>query len=205
MAGSSGVTRRQAVGAGAALAAAVGAGGVPATVRAAATLRGPAGDPAFWKRPRELWITRPQVGEQLRAVYWSDGRVQQEGYQRINRLYRDVMAGQQRPISIDLLDLNYVMQTAVHRLLSPRPLVLISGFRTAQTNARVGGVEPNIHFTGQADDSVYERMSLADNYRLARYFQVGGLGFYPDRGSIHKDVGPRRSWVEYGPARPRRA
>jgi uncharacterized protein YcbK (DUF882 family) len=162
-------------------------------------------DPELWHRPRSLWITRPEAQEQLRAVYWADGALQWDGYRQLNRLYRDLLAGLERPIAVGLLNLNYAMQVALGTFVAPRPLVLLSGFRTAATNARVGGVEPNIHFTGQADDSVYEGISLADNFRLARYFQVGGLGYYPDRHSIHKDIGARRLWVEYGPARPRRA
>jgi uncharacterized protein YcbK (DUF882 family) len=163
---------------------------------------GPIGNLDLWSRPRELWVTRPQAQEQVKVVYWADGQILGDGYRRLNRIFRDLLAGVERPIAVELLDLNYIMQVAVATLLSPRPLVLLSGFRTAATNAKVGGVEPNIHGAGQADDSIYERMSLEDNYRLARYFQVGGLGYYPDRKSIHKDVGPRRNWVEYGPARP---
>ncbi len=52
--------------------------------------------------------------------------------------------------------------------------------------------------SGQADDFHYEGLSLLDNYRLARIFQVGGLGLYPERGSLHKDIGPRRNWITRG-------
>lgn len=181
-------------------AAAVTAAAAPQTALSAQAIA--IGPPQLWSRPRALWVTRPQAQEQVKVVYWADGTIQGDGYRRLTWIYRDLLAGLEHPIALALLDLNYVMQTAVASLLSPRPLVLLSGFRTAETNRRVGGVEPNIHATGQADDSVYERMSLEDNYRLARYFQVGGLGYYPDRKSIHKDVGARRSWVEYGRARP---
>jgi uncharacterized protein YcbK (DUF882 family) len=90
------------------------------------------------------------------------------------------------------------MQAAISRLLGPRPLILLSGYRTHATNAQVGGTEPNIHGLGQADDYRYEGLSLHENYRLARLFQVGGLGLYPDRGSLHKDIGRFRSWVTMG-------
>ncbi|HEX7156057.1 MAG TPA: DUF882 domain-containing protein [Burkholderiaceae bacterium] len=158
-------------------------------------------DADLWSRPRELWITRPQAQETVRAVYWANARIQPDGYRAINRIYRDLIAGSERSIAIGLLNLNYAMQAAVARFWSPQPLVLLSGFRTARTNALVGGTEPNIHFSGLADDFIYAGLSLQDNYRLARYFQVGGLGFYPDRGSLHKDIGRLRSWIEYGPGR----
>lgn len=150
--------------------------------------------------PRSLWITRPQAQESVRAVYWAEARLQAEGYAALRHIYRDVQAGRQHPIALGLLDLNFALQSAVHALLGPRPMVLFSGFRTAATNARVGGTEPSIHATGQADDYIYEGLSLADNFRLARYFQVGGLGLYPERGSLHKDVGALRTWITRGRA-----
>jgi uncharacterized protein YcbK (DUF882 family) len=159
--------------------------------------RRPAGD-AWRLRPRSLWITRPQAQESVRSVYWADARIQWEGYAALNRIYRDVRAGVQHPIALGLLNLNFALQTAVHRLYGPRPLVLFSGFRTHATNELVGGAEPSVHATGQADDFIYEGLSLLENFRLARFFQVGGLGLYPDRGSLHKDVGSLRSWITPG-------
>jgi len=161
--------------------------------------------PEIWRRPRLLWITRPQAQEAVRAVYWADGALQPEGYGAFNRLYRDLYANVQHPIALGLLDLNFVMQAALWRAVGPRPLVLFSGYRTHASNVRVGGVEPNIHGLGMADDFHYEGLSLQENLRLARQFQVGGLGLYPDRGSLHKDIGRFRSWVTAGrPALSRR-
>lgn len=152
--------------------------------------------------PRELWITRPDAQESTRAVYWADGALQAEGYRAINRIYRDLHANIERAISVQLLNLNYVIQCAVAQRWSPRPMVLLSGFRTPQTNRQVGGVEPSVHFAGEADDYIYTGLSFGDNLMLARMFQVGGLGVYPDRGSLHKDLGRSRTWIEYGRARP---
>jgi len=151
--------------------------------------------------PRELWITRPEAQESIRAVYWADDILQPDGYCAVNRIYRDLRAGAQRPIAPALLHLNYAMQRAVARHRSLRPMVLLSGFRTPQTNRLVGGVEPNVHFAGEADDYIYPGLSFEENLQLARLFQFGGLGVYPDRGSLHKDLGPLRTWVEYGHAR----
>jgi uncharacterized protein YcbK (DUF882 family) len=148
--------------------------------------------------PRELWITRPEAQESVRVTYWADGALQPDGYRSINRIYRDLQAGVERPIALGLLDLNCVMACVVAQHWSARPMVLLSGFRTAQTNRRVGGVEPSVHFDGRADDYIYAGLSFQDNLRLARLLQIGGLGIYPDRGSLHKDLGRSRIWVEYG-------
>lgn len=147
---------------------------------------------------RELWITRPQAQESVRAVYWAEGHVQSDGYGAINRIYRDLHAGLERPIALALLNLNCAMQRAVARHGRAAPMVLLSGFRTRQTNHRVGGVEPSAHLVGEADDFIYGCLSFEENVRLARGFQVGGLGIYPDRHSLHKDLGRPRTWIEYG-------
>ena len=182
--------RRLLAGAGAALALAGGALSSPAQALLAA--------PALWSRPRELWITRPQAQESTRSVYWADARLQPDGYAAIIRIYRDLHANAQWPIALALLDLNFVLQLAVGRVAGRRPLVLLSGYRTAQSNRLVGGTTPNVHGAGLADDYIYEGLSLAQNHRLARHFQLGGLGLYPERGSLHKDVGPLRSWTTRG-------
>ncbi len=158
--------------------------------------------PGFGNRPRSLWVSRPQAQESVRAVYWADGRLLPDGYAQLTRLYRDLIAAAEHPIAVGLLDLNFAMQAYLYGFVRPRPLILLSGYRTAATNARVGGVEPNIHGLGLADDFRYEGLSLLENVRLARAFQVGGLGIYPERGSLHKDLGRRRSWVTRGPAQP---
>jgi uncharacterized protein YcbK (DUF882 family) len=167
--------------------------GLAGTTRAAQAYPGRPLAPA-----RELWITRPEAQESARIVYWADGALQAEGYRIINRLYRDLHADREQPIAIALLDLNHALQSAVAQAASARPIILLSGFRTAATNRLVGGVEPSAHETGQADDFIFERLSFTENIALARRFQVGGLGIYPDRGSLHKDLGALRTWVEYG-------
>ena len=171
---------------------------LPEPARAPAPRRAPGRALAPGGRPRALWVTRPQAQESVRAVYWADQRLQPDGYAALTRIFRDVHANAQHPVALGLLNLNYALQAAVHALCGPCPMVLFSGYRTAATNARVGGVEPSIHATGQADDYIYEGLSLVDNFRLARYFQVGGLGLYPERGSLHKDVGALRSWITRG-------
>jgi len=179
----------------------LGAAAALAAIRGAparAALATPAIRSRWLQWPRELWITRPEAQESVRATYWADGAVQADGYRSINRIYRDLQAGVEYPIALGLLDLNFLMQCVVAQRWSARPLVLLSGFRTAQTNRQVGGVEPSVHFAGQADDYIYAGLSFHDNLRLARRCQIGGLGIYPDRGSLHKDLGRSRVWVEYG-------
>ncbi len=121
----------------------------------------------LWTGPRQLWVTRPQAQESVRAVYWADSHLQVEGYAALNHIYRDLHADEQRPIALGLLDLNYVMQNAIALTHAPCPLVLLSGYRTAETNRLVGGELPNIHGAGLADDYFFAGLTLPQNYRIA--------------------------------------
>jgi len=145
---------------------------------------------------RELWVTRPQAQESVRAVYWCDGAPVPEGIRALEHVFRDVMAGVVHPIDLALLDLNHALQRALEAAIGPRPIVLFSGYRTARTSERVGGTRPDIHGEGRADDFILPGLGFEDNLRLARMFQVGGLGAYPARGVLHKDVGALRSWID---------
>ena len=152
--------------------------------------------PGPWSRPRTLWFTRPEAQEAVRCIYWADGRLVPEGVRAIERIFRDLPENKLHPISPALLHLNFAMQAALALVLPARPMVLFSGYRTERTNRRVGGVEHDTHCRGLADDFIHPGLSFPDNVRFARLFQVGGLGIYPGRGSLHKDVARFRSWVQ---------
>jgi len=154
---------------------------------------------ATWQRARTLWITRPDAQEAVRCTYWAEGRLVPEGVRELEHIFRDVSENVLHPISPALLHLNFAMQAALSSVLRARPMVLFSGYRTARTNRRVGGVEHDTHCRGLADDFIHPGLSFSDNVRLARLFQVGGLGIYPARGSLHKDVAAFRSWVQEDP------
>jgi uncharacterized protein YcbK (DUF882 family) len=180
------------------LQAALGATALAVAPAWAASVRALLPDADLWRRPRALWVTRPQSQEAVRTVYWADGAVDPDGHAALSRIYRDVHANVQMPIALGLLDLNFLLQSVIGHYFRPRPLILLSGYRTHRTNTLVGGTEPNIHGLGLADDFVFEGLSLHQNHMLAKRFQVGGLGLYPDRGSLHKDLGRFRSWVTPG-------
>jgi len=154
---------------------------------------------ASWYRARTLWITRPDAQEVVRSTYWAEGRFVPEGVRELEHIFRDVSENVLHPISPALLHLNFAMQAALSSVLCARPMVLFSGYRTLRTNRRVGGVEHDTHCRGLADDFIHPGLSFSDNVRLARLFQVGGLGIYPARGSLHKDVAAFRSWVQEDP------
>lgn len=79
-----------------------------------------------------------------------------------------------------------------------RPVRSLSGFRTPEHNAEIGGEPNSQHLLGRADDIVVAGMSIAQLRKHAESipaFAAGGIGYYPKKGFVHVDV--RRN----GPAR----
>lgn len=74
-------------------------------------------------------------------------------------------------------------------------IVVTSGFRDPQHNARVGGAKHSQHLLCDAADI---QMVGVSKWDLARYFRsradIGGVGTYCSTNSIHVDIGRRRDW-----------
>jgi uncharacterized protein YcbK (DUF882 family) len=52
----------------------------------------------------------------------------------------------------------------------------------------------SLHMTGQAVDVRLPGIPLASLRRAALDLKAGGVGYYPQSGFVHVDVGPVRSW-----------
>lgn len=73
-----------------------------------------------------------------------------------------------------------------------RKIVMTSGFRTAQHNARVGGASSSKHMTCEAADFFIPGVAKSKLIAFAKSLsQVGGLGCYRGRNFIHIDVRQR--------------
>ncbi len=46
----------------------------------------------YWSQPRMLWLKRKETGEEVRTVYWADGRLVVDAYVQCCTLLRDVRA-----------------------------------------------------------------------------------------------------------------
>lgn len=153
--------------------------------------------PDFWSRPRELWLRRQGTKDEVRAVYWKDGRVQSEGYWRICALLRDVRANLMTvmdPLILDILRGIYGFYQAWQH---PHPIVVTSGYRTHVTNAALskeGAAKNSMHLYGKAVDLYIPGIPAKDISALGVYLKLGGVGFYPSKGFTHLDTGKRRVW-----------
>jgi uncharacterized protein YcbK (DUF882 family) len=145
---------------------------------------------------RSLAFENLHTGERLKTVYWADGHYDPTGVRQINHLLRDFRTGQIHPIDPRLLDLLSALQ---FRLRTRVPYQVFSGYRSPDTNAMLAsatdGVVPNsLHTQGMAIDIRVPGRSLRDVRRAAASFRAGGVGYYPQSGFVHLDVGRVRYW-----------
>jgi uncharacterized protein YcbK (DUF882 family) len=92
------------------------------------------------------------------------------------------------------------IMAASHRLLDVNePYMLLSGYRSPQTNAmlrsRSGGVARNsLHLMGQAADLRLKSRSVNQMARAAQACASGGVGRYSRSNFVHMDCGTVRTW-----------
>lgn len=109
----------------------------------------------------------------------------------LNRLLRDVRAGQSTKMDLDLIKLIGRIQ----REIGDRPVVITSAYRTSSTNAALPGSATNsYHMRGRALDIHAPGVTTRRLQAVARAEGAGGIGWYPSRGFVHIDTGPRRDW-----------
>lgn len=151
--------------------------------------------PALALDDLELHLIRQRTGEVFRGnlvrrrLFWSD--LDKDAIAALNRLLRDVRADESANMDLDLIRLIGRMQ----RSIGARPIVVTSAFRTAATNAALRGSAANsFHTRGRALDMHVPGGATRRLRRLARAEGAGGIGWYPSRGFLHVDTGPRRDW-----------
>ncbi|MCV6584109.1 MAG: DUF882 domain-containing protein [Marinibacterium sp.] len=182
---STGMTRRALLGAFAATTIAA----APTFSNAAGFLRG-GGD------VRRLRMYSGRTGERIDMIYWIDGKYLKDAVKEINHFMRDWRNGQVKSIDLRTLDI----MAAAHNLLdADEPYMLLSGYRSPQTNAalraRSKGVAKNsLHMKGQAADLRLNSRSVRQIARAAASCRAGGVGSYSRSNFVHMDCGAVRSW-----------
>lgn len=181
----SGLTRRALLGAFAATAVAA----APTYSNAAGFLRG-GGD------IRRIRMYSGRTGERLDMIYWVDGDYIKDAVNEINHFMRDWRTDQVKEIDLRTIDI----MAASHNLLDvSEPYMLLSGYRSPQTNAmlrrRSRGVAKNsLHMKGQAADLRLASRSVNQIAKAAMACRAGGVGRYSRSNFVHMDCGEVRSW-----------
>lgn len=137
-----------------------------------------------------------RTGERLDMVYWIDGKYIQDAVKEINHFMRDWRTDQVKSIDTRTIDI----MTASHNLLEVNePYLLLSGYRSPQTNAmlrsRSRGVAKNsLHMRGQAADLRLASRSVSQMADAALACKAGGVGRYYGSNFVHMDCGQVRTW-----------
>lgn len=148
---------------------------------------------------RSLAFHHTHTGEHLVTSYCSAGEYVSAALDDVNHLLRDFRVNAVKPIDPNLLDLLFQLNT---RLGTDEPFHVISGYRTAETNAmlqeRGGGhsgvATHSLHIEGKAIDIRVPGIRLEHLRDTARALQLGGVGYYPASNFVHVDTGRVRHW-----------
>jgi len=182
---SSGITRRGLLGAFAATAITA----APTYSNAAGFLRG-AGD------IRRIGMHSGRTGERLNTIYWIEGEYIAEAVREINIHMRDWRTGE--AIQMDLRTID-IMSAALNLMDTTEPYLLLSGYRSAQTNNMLrssnrGVARNSLHVQGQAADLRLTSRSTTQMANAAIACRAGGVGRYGRSNFVHMDCGPIRTW-----------
>ena len=151
---------------------------------------------ALGETSRALAFRNLHTEDTLRVVYWRDGAYVPAALRQIARVLRDHRNGEEHAIEPALLDLLHDLRD---RLDTDAPFEVISGYRSPASNAQMkaqgrGVASNSLHTEGKAIDVRVPGRRLesvrAAAYALAR----GGVGYYPQDGFVHVDVGRVRRW-----------
>jgi len=145
---------------------------------------------------RTLTLYNIHTGESLRTAYWRRGAYLPAALGEIDYLLRDHRTGDVQAIDPSLLDL---LSTLHATMQSREPIHVISGYRSPATNAALrnqghGVARHSLHMQGLAVDFELPDRDLVAVHRAAVALRGGGVGYYPDSGFVHVDVGPVRYW-----------
>ena len=145
---------------------------------------------------RRIRMYSGRTGESIDTIYWIEGEYIPEVMKEINYFMRDWRNDETTRIDPRNVDI----MAASHRLLDvSEPYMLLSGFRSAATNAmlrsRSRGVARNsLHVKGEAADLRLKSRTVTQVARAAEACGGGGVGHYNRSNFVHMDCGPIRSW-----------
>lgn len=148
-------------------------------------------------KTRRISFRNLHTDERFDSSYCERGAYIPEALVEIDTLLRDHRTGEVRRIDPRLIDLVFALTV---RLGKPTPVQVISGYRSAATNALLRKNDPghvaarSLHRTGEAVDICFEDLALRRVRDAALSLRRGGVGYYPKSGFVHLDIGRLRRW-----------
>ena len=182
---SAGLTRRALLG----VFAATVVTAAPTFSKAAGFLRG-GGD------VRRIRMYSGRTGERMDTIYWIEGKYVPEAVNEVNYFMRDWRTDKVKDIDLRAIDI----MAAAHNLMDvDEPYMLLSGYRSPQTNAMLRSrsrrvAKNSLHMKGQAADLRLATRSVSQMARAAAACRGGGVGKYSRSNFVHMDCGVVRTW-----------
>ncbi|WP_375172822.1 YcbK family protein [Pseudooceanicola sp.] len=145
---------------------------------------------------RRLRMYSARTGERIDMIYWVDGTYIKDAVKEIAYFMRDWRTDSVRDMDTRTIDI----LAASHNMLDvSEPYLLLSGYRTSQTNSMLRSKSRNVarnslHMTGQAADVRLSSRSVNQMARAASACHAGGVGRYSGSNFVHMDCGPIREW-----------
>ncbi len=129
-------------------------------------------------------------------IYWIDGQYIKDAVKEVNHFMRDWRSDQVKSIDLRTID---IMAASHHLMDVDEPYLLLSGYRSPQTNAMLrsrsrGVAKKSLHMKGQAADLRLSSRSVSQMANAAMSCRAGGVGKYYGSNFVHMDCGVVRSW-----------
>ncbi|HUS54346.1 MAG TPA: DUF882 domain-containing protein [Thermohalobaculum sp.] len=145
---------------------------------------------------RSLSLVNERTGEWLNTVYWVEGEYIPDALVAVNYIMRDWREDQVHRIDPRTLDI----MSATQKLLDcSEPFQVVSGYRTAKTNALLrrrskAVAAKSYHIKGMAADIAMKTRSVRQISLAGLSLDAGGVGKYSRSQFVHLDSGPVRDW-----------
>jgi len=141
---------------------------------------------------RRIRMYSQRTGESLDTVYFANGRYIPEAITEISFFMRDWRQNEVRkydPRNVDIL------ASTLRMMDTTEPYLVISGYRTPQTNRMLrGAARDSYHMKAMAADVRLKSRTVSNISKAALIFKGGGVGTYGRSNFVHMDCGPIRTW-----------
>lgn len=145
---------------------------------------------------RRIRFYSGRTGESIDTIYWIEGEYIPDAMKEISHFMRDWRSNAVKSIDPRAIDI----MAATHSLLNAdNPYVMLSGYRSPQTNALLRSRSRNVarnslHMQGQAADLRLQGRSVKQISAAAASCSAGGVGRYYRSNFVHMDCGDVRTW-----------
>ncbi|GGC43334.1 hypothetical protein GCM10011504_22190 [Siccirubricoccus deserti] len=155
--------------------------------------------------PRRLQLRHAATGARFSGPYHDGTLADPAAMAELSIVLADTRTGAVHPFDPRAIDI--LWEVARQARIGGGDLVVLSGYRTPETNAAVDGAGDSQHLRAGALDVQVASAQLTGFAEAALALGRGGVGVYQRRGFVHVDSGPVRRWgdVAPGPAGPGRA